>query len=259
MKSRLLAGVVAVLLAIVGAVIVVSYAQGADQRAVKGLDPVNVLVVTKKVPAGSTAEALKASVALQQLPGTAVAKTALSTLDGAAGKVTSAELVPGEQLLAERLVSPGDLETSGSVPIPAGLQEVSFQLEPQRVVGGRLAPGDHVGIFINMHGGAVEAKPDKETTQLSIHKVLVTAVQRAPEGAVAKPAPSASAGAEPNPRDVNLPTGSLMITVAVNDINAGKIVFASEFSEFASIWLSREPLDATDSGPRVMIRPDVYK
>lgn len=255
MKSRLLAGVVAVLLAIVGAVIVVSYAQGADQRAVSGLDPAGVLVVSKAVPAGSSIETLKAAVALEQLPGTAVAKTALNTLDGSVGKVTSTNLVPGEQLLAERLVSPEELKSLGSVPVPAGLQEVSFQLEPQRVVGGRLAAGDTVGIFISMPSGGVENKPG-ETTQLSIHKVLVTAVQRAPEGAVAKPAPSASAAPEPDPRDVNLPTGLLMVTVAVNDINAGKIVFASEF---ASIWLSKEPLDAQDSGPRIMIRPDVYK
>ncbi|MBT2594430.1 RcpC/CpaB family pilus assembly protein [Arthrobacter sp. ISL-72] len=256
MKSRLLAGVAAVLLAIVGAVLVVTYAQGADQRAVKDLDPVVVLVVTKAVPAGSSVDTVKASVALEHVPGTAVAKSALDTLDDSAGKVAAADLVPGEQLLAEKLVAPEDLQTSGSVKVPAGLQEVSFQLEPQRVVGGRLAPGDHVGIFISMKEGGIESKSDKETTQLSIHKVLVTAVQRAPEGA-ANPAPTASAGTEPDPRDVNLPTGSLMITVAVNDINAGKVVFASEFGD--AIWLSREPLDAEDNGPRIMIRPDVYK
>ncbi|HEY8699885.1 MAG TPA: RcpC/CpaB family pilus assembly protein [Arthrobacter sp.] len=255
MKSRLLAGVVAVLLAIVGAVIVVTYAQGADQRAVRNLDPVGVLVVTKAVPAGSSAETLKAAVALQQLPGTAVAKTALNTLDGAVGKVTSADLVPGEQLLAERLVSPEELKSSGSVPVPAGLQEVSFQLEPQRVVGGRVTPGDHVGIFISMPTGGVESKPG-ETTQLSIHKALVTAVQRAPEGAAAKAAPSASATPAPDPRDTNLPTGLLMVTVAVNDVNANKIVFAAQY---ASLWLSREPLDAQDSGPRIITRPDLYK
>lgn len=244
------------LLAIVGAVLVVTYAQGADQRAVKDLEPVGVLVVTKAVPAGATVDTVKASVALEQVPGTAVAKSALDTLDESAGKVAAADLVPGEQLLAEKLVAPEDLQTSGSVKVPAGLQEVSFQLEPQRVVGGRLTPGDHVGVFISMKSGGIESKADKETTQLSIHKVLVTAVQRAPEGATS-PAPSASAGTEPDPRDVNLPTGSLMITVAVNDVNAGKIVFASEFGD--SIWLSREPLDAEDNGPRIMIRPDVYK
>jgi pilus assembly protein CpaB len=255
-KSRLLAGVVAVLLAIVGAILIVTYAQGADQRAVKGLDPVDVLVVKKAVPAGTPVETMKTSVAVEQVPGSAVAKTALHTLDESAGKVAAADPIPGEQLLSERLIAPEDLKTSGSAKVPAGLQEVSFQLEPQRVVGGRVEAGDHVGIFISMNAGGIESKPEKESTQLSIHKVLVTAVQRAPDGAVAKPAPSASAGTEPDPRDVNLPTGSLMITVAVNDINAGKIVFASEF---ASIWLSKEPLDAQDSGPRVMIRPDVYK
>ena len=255
MKSRMLAGIVAVLLAVVGAVLVVTYAQGADQRAVKDLEPVGVLVVTKAIPAGASTETVKASVALEQVPGTAVAKSALDTLDNSAGKVAAADLVPGEQLLAEKLVAPEDLQTSGSVKVPAGLQEVSFQLEPQRVVGGRLEPGDHVGIFISMPTGGVESKPG-ETTQLSVHKALVTAVQRAPEGATANPAPSASAGAEADPRDINLPTGSLMVTVAVNDVNAGKVVFASEF---ATIWLSREPLDAEDNGPRVMIRPDVYK
>ncbi|GAC1492779.1 MAG: hypothetical protein NVS2B15_12950 [Pseudarthrobacter sp.] len=255
MKSRLLAGVVAVLLAIVGAVIVVSYAQGADQRAVSGLDPVGVLVVSKSVPAGSSVDTLKAAVALQQLPGTAVAKTALNTLDGAAGKITSADLIPGEQLLAERLVSPEELKTSGSVPVPAGLQEVSFQLEPQRVVGGRITAGDHVGILVSITAGGLETKPG-ETTQLSLHKILVTAVQRAPEGAAAKPAPAATGGPAPDPRDVTLPTGSLMVTVAVNDINADKIVFAAQF---ATLWLSKEPLDATDSGPRIMTKSDLYK
>ncbi|GAP54656.1 hypothetical protein AHiyo6_12210 [Arthrobacter sp. Hiyo6] len=82
----------------------------------------------------------------------------------------------------------------------------------------------------------------------------MTALQRAPEGAASKPAPSASATADP--RDVTLPTGSLIVTVAVNDINADKIVFASEFG---SVWLSKEPMDAQDSGPRVLTAPDVYK
>jgi pilus assembly protein CpaB len=251
----MLAGVVAVVLALVGAVIIVTYAQGADQRAVKNLDPIDVLVVKTAVPAGTPVEAMKASVAVEQLPGTAVGKTALKSLDDSPGKVAAVDLVPGEQLVAERLVAPEDLKTSGSVKVPAGLQEVSFQLEPQRVVGGRLEPGDHVGIFVSFPSGGLESKPG-ETTQLSIHKVLVTAVQRAPEGAAAKPAPSATAGAEADPRDVNLPTGSLMITVAVNDVSADKVVFAAEF---ASIWLSKEPLDAQESGPKIMQKQDVYK
>jgi len=255
LKSRLLAGIAALVLAVVGAVLVVSYAQGADSRAVQDLDPQDVLVVAKAVPAGTTVEALKPFLTTEKLPGTAVAKSALRNLDGLAGKVTAVELLPGEQLVAERLIAPEELQTSGSVQVPEGLQEVSFQLEPQRVVGGRLAPGDHVGIFISLKSGGLEAKPEKETTQLTVHKVLVTGMQRAPVAAAA--AKSASSGDGATTEDTSLPTGLMLVTVAVNDVDATKIVYGAEY---ATLWLSKEPLNATDSGrPGIMTKPEVYK
>ncbi|MET3809517.1 RcpC/CpaB family pilus assembly protein [Arthrobacter sp. UYEF3] len=258
MKSRLLAGLAAVVLAIIGAFLVVSYAQGADSRAVQNLEPVSVMVVQKAVPAGTPVATLQAFITSQELPGKAVSKTALKNLDGQAGKVTAVELLPGEQLVAERLIQPEALKTSGTVDIPKGLQEVSFQLEPQRVVGGRIAAGDHVGVFINLKDGGIEGKTDKQTTQLTVHKALVTAVQRAPLAAPS-PQPSANGSAAP-PADTSLPVGSMIVTVAVNDVDAAKIVYASNFTEVASIWLSREPLDATDSGrPGIITRPEVYK
>lgn len=256
MKSRLLAGVAALVLAILGALLVVSYAQGADTRAVQGLDPVSVLVVKKAVPAGTSVTALAPFVAVEQLPGRAVAKSALKNLDGVAGTVTAVQLLPGEQLVAERLIAPEELKASGSVEVPKGLQEISFQLDPQRVVGGRVQAGDHIGIFISLKNGGIEGKAEKETTQLTIHKVLVTAVQRAPV-ATPTPQPSAAGGSATPPEDTSLPTGMLMLTVAVNDVDATKIVYASEF---ASLWLSKEPLDATDSGrPGIITKPEVYK
>jgi pilus assembly protein CpaB len=248
--------VAAVVLAIVGAILVVNYAQGADSRAVQDLEPVQVLVVTKAVPAGTSAAALSGFVATQDLPGRAVAKSALKNLDGLAGKVTAVELLPGEQLVAERLIAPEELKSNGWVEVPKGMQEVSFQLDAPRVVGGQVVPGDHVGIFINLDNGGLEAKPDKATTQLTIHKVLVTGVQRAPSTA-SSPQPSASPGSGAAAVDTSLPTGPLLLTVAVNDVDATKIVYAAEF---AKIWLSKEPLDATDSGrPGIMTKPEVYK
>lgn len=258
MKSRLLAGAAAVVLAIVGAMLVVSYAQGADQRAMKNLEPVAVLVVKTAIPAGTPVESMLASLTTEQLPATAVTDSSLKSLDESKGKVAAVDLVPGEQLVAERLVAPEELKTQGSVEVPAGLQEVSFQLEPDRVVGGRLAPGDHVGVFVSMDEGGLEDKADKETTKLTVRKALVTAVQRAPEVAPSA-APSPTASADPNaadPKDTTLPTGSLMLTVAVNDVDAAKIVFAAEY---AKMWLSKEPTNAKDSGPRIIQRSEVYK
>lgn len=255
MKSRLLAGSAAALLAVVGVILVFSYAQGADQRAVQNLAPVDVLVVKTSIPAGTSVDAMKDSLVTEQLPESAVPKSVLHTLGDSSGKVAAVDLVPGEALVAERLVAPDALKTPGNVKVPAGLQEVSFQLEPQRVVGGLLVPGDHIGIFISMPSGGIEAKPDKQTSELAIHKVLVTMVQRAPQAAAsaqATPNPSSGAGS----KDAALPTGSLLLTVAVSDVDASKIVFAAEFEK---IWLSKEPLDAKESGPTVMQQNGVYK
>lgn len=251
MKSRMVAGVSAILLALVGAVLILTYAQGADQRAVNGLNPKDVLVVTKAVPAGSSVETVKASVRREQLPGTAVAESALNSLDDKVGTVAAADLIPGEQLLAERLVRPEDSKDPGAVKMPAGFQEVSFQLEPQRVAGGRIAAGDHVGMFLSFEKGADKANKDVETTQMTLRKVLITAVQRAPQAASADKKDDGTSS-----QDTTLPEGSLMLTVAVNDIDAGKIVFASEFG---SLWLTKEPMDAKDNGPRIIGKEGIYK
>ena len=92
MKSRLLAGIAAVVLALIGAMLVVSYAQGADQRAVQNLEPVSVLVVKTAIPAGTPVEAMSPSLATEQLPAAAVPESALKSLDESKGKVAAVEL-----------------------------------------------------------------------------------------------------------------------------------------------------------------------
>lgn len=247
MKSRMLAGVSAVVLAIIGAVLIIAYAQGADARAMKDMDPVGVLVVTKAVPAGSSLDIVKASVAVQQVPATAVSKTALKNLDSSTGKVAAVDLVPGEQLLAERLVDPADAKSSAAIKVPTGMQEVTFELEPKRVVGGRIDAGDHVGIGFSF--AAEKAKAGEATTQLTLRKVLVTAVQRAPQ-------PSAKPTDGTNPQDTTLPQGSFMVTVAVSDIDATKIIYSSNNGD---LWLTKEPLDAQDNGGFIARKDTVYK
>lgn len=252
MKSRLLAGTAAIALAIVGALLIIFYAQGADQRAMATMEPVNVLVVKTAIPAGTPVNEMAASLALEQVPAAGVADTALKTLDNSAGTASAVDLLPGEQLLAERLVAPEQVKRDGAMEVPAGFQEVSFEVEPKRVVGGRIEIGDHVGFFLSFEKGAFKARPEDETTQLTVRKALVTAVQRAPQ---TEPAEKPAEG-EPDPQDTTLPVGSLMLTVAVNDVDAGKIVFASEFGR---IWLTKEPLDAQDNGPRIERKEVVHK
>ena len=255
MKSRLLAGVAAVVLALVGAMMLYGYAQGAEARAVEGLDPVSVLVVATEVPAGTPSEELMPFLTTQSLPATAVGASALEDLNASTGKVTAVALLPGEQLLAERLIDPAEATASSSVDVPEGLQEVSFTVEPAQAVGGKLAPGDTVGVFISMSPGALEDEPGADTTQLVLHKVLITSVQRAPVAASGDPeaTPEEQARAEAEA----LPSGSLMLTVAVSEEQATKIVFGNEFER---IWLSKEPESASESPePLTIQNKDLYR
>lgn len=262
MKSRLIAGIAAVVLALVGAVMVFSYANRADARAVQELEPVDVLVVQTAVAAGTPVSELAAAVATTQLPGASVADTALANLDSSAGLVTAVDLVPGEQLVTERLVKPEDLVTPGSVEVPAGLHEVSILVEPQRIAGGRVAPGDYVGVFMSMGASGAEGEEgegsDGESTQLVVPRVLVSSVQRAPE-----PAPAAAAeGAEMTEEEKAaaeakaLPSGSLMVTIALNPDQATRLVFASEFE---SIWLSKATAADGDAPPFIVNDEELYR
>ena len=168
MQRRLLAAVAAFLIAAVGAVVLVSYAQSADARAQAGERSVTVLVVGARVPAGTEAEALAGSVSAEQVPARLAAPGSLSDLSRLSGQVTTADLLPGEQVLAERFVDPDTLLPAGTIAAPAGTQEVSLTLQPQQAVNGALKAGDRVGVLV------LGADAASAATAQSFDGVLVT-------------------------------------------------------------------------------------
>ncbi|MET4589095.1 RcpC/CpaB family pilus assembly protein [Arthrobacter sp. 754] len=234
MKSRLLGGLAALLLAVVGAILLFVYVQGASARAQAGLEPVDVLVVTQQVPAGTSSADLTGKVRSQALPKSAVPEGALTSLDQQAGKVTAVALEPGEQLLSARLVDPREL-TPGTVPVPQGLEEVTLLLSPERILGGRIEAGDTVTIFTSF-------EKDDQKTGLLFHDVLITAVQKAPS-----PSKEGS-GSGTSEKAVEMPSGSAFITVARNDADAAKLVFSAEFGK---LWLAKQTADTAKTNPPV--------
>ena len=241
---RLIAAIAAMLLAGVGAVLLLSYVGRADLRAMAGMETVKVLVVEKRVPEGTPAEKLNGFVTVKTLPVKAVASGTLSNLDPIRGRVATTDLQPGEQLLAGRFVDPALLADPNEVKIPKGMQQVSIALESQRVLGGELTPGASVGVFISL------AKEDERPAQtnLVLNKVLVSKVQRA-----ATSAQQREGGA---PDSAGLQEGTLMVTLAMTAPNAEKIIFGAEHGK---IWLSLEPANAALGGTRVVTEKSVYK
>jgi len=246
MKTRLFAGIAALVLAIVGTVVLVGYVRGADSRAMAGLQTVDVLVAAVTIPEGTNADQLPAWVASKELPATAVLPNRVTGLDQIAGQVVLVALAPGEQLLASKFGLPPTTAPDELV-VPPEMQQVTVLLDLQRALGGQIKAGDTVGMFLSV--------TDAKQTHLTAHTVLVTKVQRAAvTGSTGSGAAPSADQAEPAPpSDL---AASLLVTVATTAPIAEKIVYAATFG---SIWLSNEPQTADESGTQIVDGTLVFK
>jgi pilus assembly protein CpaB len=239
LRRRLLAALAALVLAALGAVVLLAYVRGADARALAGMQTVDVLVVDRPVPEGTPGEELAELVRTERLPARAAVPGAVTDLDELAGRVATVDLQPGEQLLAARFAAPEDLSVPGTVAPPEGAAEVSLLLEPQRAVGGRLAAGDTVGVHLSLDG----------QTDVVLSRVLVTQVQGAPVAvADGEATDTASSGGA-------APSASLMVTLGLRPEAAEAVVFGMEHG---TVWLSLEPEGVDTSGTEVLTPANVY-
>lgn len=214
MKRRVIAAIVATVLALAGAALVASYVIGADQRAMAQLNPTPVLVVTAEIPVG-TAATIGENVAVQELPETAIVPGALTDSTPIDGLVANTALHPGEQVLADRFVAAEDI-TGDAVLVPEESVQVTVVLSPERVLGGRLKAGDTVGVILSLD-------TPEATSETIMHGVLVSRVQATQ--------PSEDAG------DSAPPEGSQFVTFAVSAGDADRIVWVAEFGR---MWLTLE-------------------
>jgi len=239
-RRRLLAAFAALVLLVIGTAVLVSYVRGADARALAGARSVEVLVVEDVIPQGTPASELAGLVRVEVLPVKAALEGRVTDLADLAGRVAAVDLQPVEQLLGSRVERPDDLQVPGTVAVPAGLQEVSVLLDPQRAIGGRLAAGDTVGVVVSMSTPA---------THTVLHQVLVTQVQGAPAP------PTADDGTETASAGTAAPSATLMITLAVSAGQAEAVVFGMEHG---TVWLTLEPADADISGTDVITPGNIY-
>jgi pilus assembly protein CpaB len=246
----------------VGTVLLVGYVQGAEDRALAGQETVDVFVVNEDVARGTTVEELATSVTAERIPAKVRASGSVASLEDLEGQVASVDLVAGEQLVSGRFALPADLQGQNDIDVPDGLQEVTISLEPQRAVGGQLAPGDTIGFLASFtfdderdeEQVAAEASEDlrqelSEVTKFILHKLLVTNVQ-----VEQLPQTPTDENGEPTGPDL-APTGNLLITLAVDVPQAERIVFSAEHG---TIWLTAEPDSAEEEGSQLRTPRNIY-
>ena len=216
MKARVLALVVAGVVALFGVGAVVLYAQGADSRAVAGAMPQPVYVSQKLVPAGTVLGDAVTSGLLTRTNIAAGSKPAGSLADVTADNqqlVAVTDIQPGEYVLAARFGS----QSSGTkaLQVPNGQVAVAAQLSDPARVGASMTPGSRIVIF-DTHEVAASAdgkQPGGTQTQVLLQDVLVIAVGNTSLTPVASgSAPDAAAAA------------SVLLTVALPPEDATRLV-----------------------------------
>lgn len=217
MNKKLLALLLAGVLALGGVASTVVYARGADARAYGDAELVPVLVVSQPVPAGSPADRLVGSVETKRLPKSVVPDGSVADLASLGQEATNTALVPGETLLKSRF---GDkAKKVSTTDLPEGMQRLDLLLAAPRVPSG-LEAGDIVGVLASY---TVTGKSGTTTnvTKLALSKVRVIALDAGVAG---------DQGAE------QLAEG-VQITLAVSSSQAEKI---ANVAEFGKVWLTAQ-------------------
>ncbi len=216
MTRRILAALTALLLAGLGAIVLVRYVQTADERARAGEELVPVLVVEAEVTQGTAAEAVAGKVSTVEVPARLAAPGSTDDLSTLAGLVTTSTLLPGEQVQRQRFVDPATLLPAGTVAVPPGHIEVSVALDAQRAAGGVVQGGDRVSVQLTNQDTA-----DTGVSAYSVFRVL----------------PGVLVTRVAAPVDPAVPGSTYLVTLALPPADASDVVLGSTAQ---AVWLSLE-------------------
>jgi len=245
MNRRVLMIIGAVVLALVGTGAVYSYVKHADTRALAGKQAVDVLIVNKRIPAGTSAESVRTGGYLRadHLPADATPQGSVKLIGTDwQSQVATADIQPGQVVL--RSMFGAKVPTTSGLAIPAGKMAVSVKLTVDGDVAGYVQPGSQVAIFdtfILLDGKSVPSgsksgsdKNDNWATKLLLPRVDVLAVsQGAPTG------PKAGLA------DTNGGTATLLVTMAVNQMDAERLIHIAQTGMPYAALLS----DTSNSAP----------
>jgi pilus assembly protein CpaB len=236
MQSRVLAILIAVVLALVATAAMVVYVNGADRRALEGQQPVWVLVAKKTIPTGTSGEdaQIKEMVDRVLMPKKSAITGRVVSPEQLRNRYAAVDIVAGEQLLLERWVGAEDVPGRRLLQIPDGYQAVSVGVDLVRQVAGFVTPGDRVSVAVTMPVN------EKDKTQYVLQNAQVLAVGATP---LTRSATQGNGGRVDQGKGSQTVTA---VTLAVADNDVRKVIFAAEKG---SIYLTLLPPNAADGAP----------
>lgn len=243
MARRSVLLLVAAMIALLGTALIVLYVKGIDQRATEGQEMVDVLTASATIDAGEDTTSAQAAGKFDksQVRREDVVEGALTTTSSISDQVALGTIYPGEQILAAKFGSLSDAET---LVIPDDKLAISVELSDPERVAGFVNPGSEVAIFIS--ADPVQIQPDgSEKTLPPYTRLLLTKIQVIGVGTTSVTAKTITteAGAEFTeqvPRTI--------LTVAVNQKDAEKLIYAARNSDVSFALLSKDTKVADQPG-----------
>jgi pilus assembly protein CpaB len=232
MQSRVLAILVAAVLALVATAALVVYVNGADRRAISDQSPRMVWVAAKPIPAGTSGlTAINTKMIKQvEVPSKNIVTGAVVSVTQIQNRYAAVNLEAGEQLLQKRWVGAEDVAGARLLPIQEGYQALSIGLDAVRQVAGFVTPGDRVSLVLTMKRG------DIDKSEFLIQDVQVLAV-----GNTALANAAAQGGGRANQGKGQVAA----VTLSVPQDRVEKVVYAAEHG---SIYMTLLAQDAKPLG-----------
>jgi pilus assembly protein CpaB len=248
MQSRVLAILVAVVLALVATAALVVYVNGADRRAISNQEPVQVWVAKETIKAGTSGEDAQNAGFIERVsvPRKSVIKGGVLSMTQLQERFAAVDIVKGEQLLLKRWVGSQDVAGRRLLQIPQDHQALSIGLDLTKQVAGFVTPGDLVSMVLSMPRPNGAGK-NVDTSQFLLQNVQVLAV-----GATALTSTSSQGGGG----RVNQGKGSqnlTAVTLAIREGDVPRVVYAAENG---SIYLSLMPPNAEPADERGEVTAD---
>lgn len=242
MRRRLPLALAALLLACVGVFATVAYAAAADQRAVAGRRSVWVLIATHRIPAGTTARAVRSNDYTNRvvMPAETVPPGALEVINSDIDDLAAtADVKPGQLLM--RAMFDKAVTLSGGLNVPPDGLAVSVSVDLAGDVAGYIVPGADVAILLTYTPPAASPDPAEvstgavagQTTKILLPRVEVIAV-------------GVRTDASKSP--VTATSTEVLLTLAVDQYDAQRLVQAANTGKLSAALLGDSATVQTGAG-----------
>ncbi|CAN5888979.1 hypothetical protein BH23ACT12_BH23ACT12_05560 [soil metagenome] len=207
-----------IIVALLGMVLVFTYAGNVRSDAGVGGAAGSAYVATNDIPAGTRWEDMVGALKKKDVPADVRPATAVATTTQLNGKAAIRGIAKGEIVTTTQF----NTSSSGGLDIPAGQNAVTINLGVPQAVARYIQPGADTNVY-----ATYKDLPNAQPADANVTKLLLSNVKVLANQPMTAPTAEAAEGAAPQ-------GGEILLTLALTADQAERLIFAKENG---SLWL----------------------